>query len=412
VANGTVLATGDGLPWIFEFEAGVEYYEGSGQTAGGPRVFFTAGTQESDVPNVGRGEMNLTAEGLAIFLATVDELIPAKMSDITVPSDIVKGIPDDGDWPGAEHPALAIDNNVNTKYLHFKGDFDPDPGTGGSGIKITPLDGPSVVTGLALTTANDVPGRDPIAFALSGSNDSIDGPYTLIAEGDVVDFAGENAWPRFTKNETPIAFDNDKSYTHYQLIFTAIRGPVGGSVNSMQIAEVELLEIDDICPPWPPWPPPPPPPPPIENILANGGFEDGVADPWSTYGDASLEVVQEDPVEGDYCLHVTVNSAGANFWDSGLQHTGHVFEAGKSYALSAWFKSKAGEFEINMKPERAGSPWEPYGEQRIILTEEWAEYTTETGVIPETVDPASITFHIAFTAGEFFVDDVEFYEVE
>jgi hypothetical protein len=159
---------------------------------------------------------------------------------------------------------------------------------------------------------------------------------------------------------------------------------------------------------------PPPPPPPVagENILANGGFEDGVADPWSTYGDASLEVVQEDPVEGDYCLHVTVNSAGANFWDAGLQHAGHVFEADKSYTLSAWFKSKEGEFQINMKPERAGDPWEPYGEQQITLTEEWAEYTTATGVIPADVDPASITFHIAFTAGEFFVDNVKFYEVE
>jgi len=44
-------------------------------------------------------------------------------------------------------------------------------------------------------------------------------------------------------NETEIVFDNDVAYKHYQLIFTAIRGPVGGSVNSMQIAEVELLGI-------------------------------------------------------------------------------------------------------------------------------------------------------------------------
>jgi hypothetical protein len=103
--------------------------------------------------------MNLTPEALAVFLAAVADYIPAKLSDITVPSDIVKGVPDDGDWPGGEHPGLAIDDNTGTKYLHFKGDFDPDPGTGGSGIQITPLDGPSVVTGLTLTTANDVPGR-------------------------------------------------------------------------------------------------------------------------------------------------------------------------------------------------------------------------------------------------------------
>jgi len=44
-------------------------------------------------------------------------------------------------------------------------------------------------------------------------------------------------------NATPISFDNDTAYAHYQLIFTAIRGPVGGSINSMQIAEVELLGV-------------------------------------------------------------------------------------------------------------------------------------------------------------------------
>ena len=36
---------------------------------------------------------------------------------------------------------------------------------------------------LTFTTANDAPERDPIAFELSGSNDSIDGPWTLIADG-------------------------------------------------------------------------------------------------------------------------------------------------------------------------------------------------------------------------------------
>jgi hypothetical protein len=189
--------------------------------------------------------------GVAIYDAALsDEEIAAHsaafsapVTDVTVPSDIIQGVPNDGDWPAAEAPANAFDNNVNTKYLHFKGDFDPDPGTGGAGLRITPLDGPSVVTGLTFTTANDTPGRDPIAFELSGSNDSIDGPYTLIASGDIVDFAGETEWPRFTKNETPITFDNSTAYANYQLIFTAIRGPVGGSVNSMQIAEVELLGV-------------------------------------------------------------------------------------------------------------------------------------------------------------------------
>ena len=107
--------------------------------------------------------------------------------DITKPGDIVHGVPNDSDWPGNEAPPLAIDDNTATKYLHFKGDFEPNPGTGGAGFRVTPSSSQSIVTGLTFTTANDVPGRDPIAFELYGSNISIDGPYILIASGDIVD---------------------------------------------------------------------------------------------------------------------------------------------------------------------------------------------------------------------------------
>jgi hypothetical protein len=58
----------------------VEFYDGAGQIAGGPRVFFAAGTQETS-PDVGRGEMNLSPEALAVFLDTVKKLIPVKPVD-------------------------------------------------------------------------------------------------------------------------------------------------------------------------------------------------------------------------------------------------------------------------------------------------------------------------------------------
>jgi len=156
------------------------------------------------------------------------------------------------------------------------------------------------------------------------------------------------------------------------------------------------------------------------NILANGGFEDGVPDPWSTYGDATLEVVQElagaavpeAPIEGDSCLHVVVGSAGANFWDAGLQHAGHVFEAGKQYTLSVFLKCSQGTLDINLKPERGADPWEGYGDQIFTMTDTWAEYSVTTPVIEADVDPATITFHIAFAPGEFWVDDARWYEVQ
>ncbi|UCG57491.1 MAG: chitobiase/beta-hexosaminidase C-terminal domain-containing protein, partial [Phycisphaerales bacterium] len=165
--------------------------------------------------------------------------VQADVIDVTNPGDVVQGVPNDGDWPGNEAPPLAIDNNVNAKYLHFKGDFDPGDPPGGAGFQVTPSMGASVVTGLTFTTANDAPGRDPTAFILYGSNENINGPYTPIAWGSIVDFDRASAWPRYSKNATPITFANSTAYYHYQLLFPKIRDKA--SSVAMQIGEVELL---------------------------------------------------------------------------------------------------------------------------------------------------------------------------
>jgi len=164
-------------------------------------------------------------------------IFEAGLTDITTPGDTVQGVPNDDDWPAAESPGNAIDDIVrlggaSSKYLHRKG------GSMATGFQVTPMLGATVVTGLTLTTANDVPTRDPITFELYGSNASIDGPYELIAAGDVVDFAGATDWPRYTINETPIEFENTVAYQHYQVLFPTLRD---AAQSLMQIAEVELL---------------------------------------------------------------------------------------------------------------------------------------------------------------------------
>jgi len=157
------------------------------------------------------------------------------LSDVTAPGDVVQGVPNDGDWPAAEFPANAIDDNVNTKFLHFKGATQP------ADIQVTPAVGSTVVTGLTFTTANDAIERDPVKFELSGSNDSIDGPWTLIAAGDIADFAQATEWPRYSMNATAISFENTAAYKHYQVLFPALRNPVSDAEKMMQIAEIELL---------------------------------------------------------------------------------------------------------------------------------------------------------------------------
>jgi hypothetical protein len=182
---------------------------------------------------VGDGEPGGTGSVDIQQIRVVKPVVVKQTGDITMPGDNVKGVPDDGDWPGAEHPALAVDDDVNTKYLHFKGEEQP------TGIKITPA-AKQVVTGITFTTANDAPERDPNTFELYGSNEGIDGPYEMIASGVIVDFNDPNeAWPRFTMNTTPITFDNATAYDHYQILFPTVRD--AASANSMQIAEIELI---------------------------------------------------------------------------------------------------------------------------------------------------------------------------
>jgi len=181
------------------------------------------------------------ALSLAEIRVNADTYLEKGPSDITTPGDAVLGVPNDGDWPGAETPDLAIDDDVNTKYLHFKGETEP------TGFQVTPMLGSTLVTGLTLTTANDAIERDPIQFELYGSNESIDGPYELIAAGEVADFNDVDAWPRFTMNATAITFENTVAYEHYQILFPAVRDPA--SANSMQIAEVELIGVPVIVRP-------------------------------------------------------------------------------------------------------------------------------------------------------------------
>ncbi|MBN1844101.1 MAG: CotH kinase family protein, partial [Sedimentisphaerales bacterium] len=177
-----------------------------------------------------------TARWSAGSLAVLSATDAPERVDLTQPGDPLQAVPNDGDWPYNETPSMAIDDTVTTKYLHFKGESQP------TGFQVTPSIPGTVVGELTLTTANDAVERDPISFEFYGSNGSINGPWTLIASGPIVDFDQATPWPRFTKNTTPITFVNDTPYDHYQLLFTAVRNRPSASI-CMQIAEVELIEV-------------------------------------------------------------------------------------------------------------------------------------------------------------------------
>jgi hypothetical protein len=82
--NGTLLAMSLGVyttTWIAEWQAGVEYYEGAGEIAAGPRILFMAGTQDDPytVPdgNIAPvGVFNLNEAGQQLLRNIITYLLP------------------------------------------------------------------------------------------------------------------------------------------------------------------------------------------------------------------------------------------------------------------------------------------------------------------------------------------------
>jgi hypothetical protein len=80
VGNGTLLASTVGTyttAFIAEWAAGVEYYAGAGQFAGGPRMMFMATEQETGAPSQ-QGAFNLNAAGQQILRNMITYLAPDK----------------------------------------------------------------------------------------------------------------------------------------------------------------------------------------------------------------------------------------------------------------------------------------------------------------------------------------------
>ena len=148
------------------------------------------------------------------------KLAEALNPDLTKPSDRVVGTSLHS--PRNQTPKYAIDDNPKTKYLNRDAN--------GSGLSIYTVQG--VVGGLSLTSAEDVPGRDPLSYLLEGSNDGKS--FVIISEGSVPNFE-----KRLQKHH--IYFDNNISYSKYKLTFPKLADIYS---KEMQIAEIELLKAE------------------------------------------------------------------------------------------------------------------------------------------------------------------------
>jgi hypothetical protein len=131
-------------------------------------------------------------------------------------------IPSSYSSPDGEDVRKAIDGLSSTKYLNFK--------KLNTGFTVTPSTGPSIISAISITTANDSPERDPVSWQIFGSNNGVD--FTEIAQGSI------KATKERFHTET-MAFSNAKSFTSYKIVFPSVADPL--VANSMQVAEVSLI---------------------------------------------------------------------------------------------------------------------------------------------------------------------------
>ncbi|MEB3195062.1 MAG: Calx-beta domain-containing protein, partial [Cyanobacteriota bacterium] len=124
-----------------------------------------------------------------------------------------------GSSPPTQSAANAFDNKTSTKYLNSGGI--------NSGVNFT-YNLPTRISSFIITTANDVPGRDPAAYQLYGFSQ---GSWKLLASGSL-----QLPSARLT-DSTPISLPNLPSLTQYRLIFPRLKA----NGNVMQIAELKLF---------------------------------------------------------------------------------------------------------------------------------------------------------------------------
>jgi hypothetical protein len=121
VGNGKLLAQSLGIynaAWIVEWDAGVEYYDGAGEFAGGKRMLFSAGTQDGPV----QGAFNLNAEGQKLLRNIIAYLAPCKTACLVHSYTFEDGTANDsvGDADGI----LMGDAFVDSGSLFLDGDGD------------------------------------------------------------------------------------------------------------------------------------------------------------------------------------------------------------------------------------------------------------------------------------------------
>ena len=149
----------------------------------------------------------------------------------TIPYDLSR-------YPAGQSPLQALDGDPHTKYVNF--------GEENSGLIITPASGASIVRSLRLTTADDLPERDPASYEIYGTNSAIGSTdnSTGLAENWTLISAGSFSLSTARLADGPlISFANSTAYASYKIVFPTVRN--SATANAMQVADIRLYRTSD-----------------------------------------------------------------------------------------------------------------------------------------------------------------------
>jgi hypothetical protein len=120
--------------------------------------------------------------------------------------------------PVFEQVENAFDNDPLTKYLNIGGSR--------SGVEFS-YSTATRLTGFRITTANDMPGRDPASYQIYGQRN---GSWDLLISGGL-------QLPTARHTEAPlVSMDGLSAFNSYRLVFPTLRA----DGNMMQIADLKL----------------------------------------------------------------------------------------------------------------------------------------------------------------------------
>lgn len=177
------------------------------------------------------------SQGLTVpHQVAVGKVLGGRLSGSTWSNGSIRqsGDADGNNWPAGESPDNALDGSTATKYLHVQ-----KP----SALGIQPEGGSAVINSLSFWTANDAPERDPLAYAVYGSNSNVNPFFNIPLTGSWILLQDSVVPLPPDRNSGPVmvSFPNTTSYKYYVVVFKTVKN--SPSTNLTQISEVAFANV-------------------------------------------------------------------------------------------------------------------------------------------------------------------------